>query len=66
MTMRKTVVCWLRNDLRYHDNEAIKVANSLGDCLLPVYCFDPRHYKATSRWGFILVIDHFLLWIKYF
>lgn len=45
-------MCWLRNDLRCHDNEALRVANSLADCLLPVYCFDPRHFKGTWHHGF--------------
>ena len=35
-----TVLYWLRNDLRLHDNEAL-TALPPGVTLLPVYCFDP-------------------------
>jgi hypothetical protein len=27
-------------------------ANKNGNCLLPVYCFDPRHYSGTYKFGF--------------
>ncbi|KAK4302507.1 hypothetical protein Pmani_025414 [Petrolisthes manimaculis] len=40
-------LCWLRNDLRYHDNEILLKAHQEADTVLPVYCFDPRHYQGT-------------------
>lgn len=42
---------WLRNDLRLRDHEALAAATQSGGPLLPLYCFDPRHYEPT-RWGF--------------
>lgn len=44
--MKRTLV-WFRNDLRIHDNEALSEAFKEGE-VLPVYCFDPRHYGLTS------------------
>jgi len=40
-----TTIYWLRNDLRLHDNESLTNAISLGQSVLMVYCFDPRHYQ---------------------
>ena len=36
-----TVLYWLRNDLRLHDNEALAALPAATTALLPVYCFDP-------------------------
>ncbi|TPG72333.1 DASH family cryptochrome [Hymenobacter nivis] len=36
-----TVIYWLRNDLRLHDNEALAALPPSAGALLPVYCFDP-------------------------
>ena len=36
-----TVLYWLRNDLRLHDNEALAALPAGTTGLLPVYCFDP-------------------------
>jgi deoxyribodipyrimidine photo-lyase len=37
-----TVIYWLRNDLRLHDNEVLAVLSAAGaTALLPVYFFDP-------------------------
>lgn len=46
-----TVIVWLRNDLRLHDNEALARAVRDAQYVLPVYCFDPRHF-ATTSYGF--------------
>jgi deoxyribodipyrimidine photo-lyase len=46
-----TVLVWLRNDLRLHDNEALARAARDAEFVLPVYCFDPRHF-ATTSFGF--------------
>ena len=40
-----TTIYWLRNDLRLHDNECLEKAITIGQPLLMVYCFDPRHFK---------------------
>ncbi|KAK7504845.1 hypothetical protein BaRGS_00003873 [Batillaria attramentaria] len=50
-TMR-TVICLFRNDLRLHDNEALQWAHRNSDHILPLYCFDPRHFKGTYHFGF--------------
>lgn len=47
--MNKTLL-WFRNDLRIHDNEALKRASENNE-VVPVYCFDPRHFSETS-YGF--------------
>ncbi|CAI5536239.1 unnamed protein product [Closterium sp. Naga37s-1] len=44
----RTVVQWVRNDLRLHDNEALAAAHNEAAAVLPVYCFDPRDYGSPS------------------
>jgi deoxyribodipyrimidine photo-lyase len=44
----KTILVWFRKDLRIHDNEILIEAVRKGDTIIPVYCFDPRHFKLTS------------------
>eukprot|EP00092_Neocalanus_flemingeri_P018235 GFUD01019735.1.p1 GENE.GFUD01019735.1~~GFUD01019735.1.p1 ORF type:complete len:558 (+),score=144.72 GFUD01019735.1:51-1724(+) len=48
----RTVVCLLRNDLRVHDNEALLWAHRNGDFIVPLYCFDPEHFKGTWHFNF--------------
>ena len=45
--MNKLILVWFRNDLRIHDNEVLLEATRKGDAIVPVYCFDPRHYGPT-------------------
>lgn len=40
----KTILAWFRNDLRIHDNEVLLRATEQGGDVIPVYCFDPRHF----------------------
>ena len=42
---------WLRNDLRLHDHEALAEAAEGAGRLIPLYCFDPRHFTETD-YGF--------------
>jgi deoxyribodipyrimidine photo-lyase len=46
--MNKLILVWFRNDLRIHDNEVLLEATRKGDAIVPVYCFDPRHYGPTN------------------
>jgi deoxyribodipyrimidine photo-lyase len=46
--MSKLILVWFRNDLRIHDNEVLLEATRKGDAIVPVYCFDPRHYGPTN------------------
>jgi deoxyribodipyrimidine photo-lyase len=46
-----TVLVWLRNDLRLHDNETLARAARDTQVVVPVYCLDPRHF-ATTSFGF--------------
>ncbi|MEQ9309600.1 MAG: DASH family cryptochrome [Balneolaceae bacterium] len=46
----KRAIVWFRNDLRIHDNQALAEACKAGE-ILPLYCFDPRHFKRT-QYGF--------------
>lgn len=48
----KCGICLFRNDLRIHDNETLCIANQKSDILIPLYCFDPRHFKGTYHFGF--------------
>ena len=36
-----TILYWLRNDLRLHDNAVLAALPPHATALLPVYCFDP-------------------------
>lgn len=45
--MRKSIV-WFKTDLRLHDNETLVNAINHSDEVLPVYCFDPAHFKKTE------------------
>lgn len=46
--MSKRILVWFRNDLRLHDNEMLVEAIAKSDCILPVYCFDPRQFEQTA------------------
>lgn len=52
-----TVIVWFRNDLRLHDNRALRRAAEQSDRLLCVYVHDPRHDMPT-RWGFPRIDRH--------
>jgi len=45
-------ILWFRQDLRLHDNEALR--DGILDVveLIPVYVFDERLYETTTRYGF--------------
>lgn len=45
--MSKKILVWFRNDLRLHDNEMLVEAIAKSDEILPVFCFDPRHFEPT-------------------
>ena len=46
-----TVLYWLRNDLRLHDNEALAALPPDTSALLPVYCFDPAALGPDAYLG---------------
>ncbi|XP_068790260.1 cryptochrome DASH-like isoform X2 [Struthio camelus] len=48
----RTALCLLRSDLRCHDNEVLHWAQSNADYVVPLYCFDPRHYLGTHCYRF--------------
>ncbi|XP_072269489.1 cryptochrome DASH-like [Pyxicephalus adspersus] len=48
----RIIICLLRNDLRYHDNEVLLWAHRNADHIIPLYCFDPRHYLGTHYYNF--------------
>ena len=58
MSKLRTVICLFRNDLRLHDNEALVTAHKLGDLVVPLYCFDPAHYKGTWHFNFAKTGSH--------
>ena len=47
----KTAIYLFRNDLRLHDNECWVLANQSADFVIPLYCFDPDHFKKTWHFG---------------
>ncbi|MGB3546897.1 MAG: DASH family cryptochrome [Saprospiraceae bacterium] len=46
--MPSLALYWHRNDLRLHDNPTLASARADHDLVLPVYCFDPRHYRMLD------------------
>ncbi|BAM80259.1 probable cryptochrome DASH [Cyanidioschyzon merolae strain 10D] len=53
-----TALLWFRNDLRLHDNEALRLANR-AESLLCVYVFDERYFFGKSRFGgFLRIGEH--------
>src|SRR5690606_21417058 len=45
---KRTILVWFRNDLRIHDNEILLRAVERSHQVVPVYCFDPRHFSITE------------------
>lgn len=45
---KRTILVWFRNDLRIHDNEILLRAIERSNQIVPVYCFDPRHFETTE------------------
>ncbi|PZO23200.1 MAG: cryptochrome DASH [Leptolyngbya foveolarum] len=41
------ILLWLRNDLRLHDHEPLHRALEKQADIIPLYCFDPRHFGET-------------------
>ncbi len=41
-------IVWFRNDLRLTDNETLHQALAMAKEVIPVFCFDPRHFEATE------------------
>jgi len=44
----KRAIFWFKTDLRLHDNESLVKAIARSDEIVPVYCFDERHFQQTS------------------
>ncbi len=42
------ILLWFRNDLRLHDHEPLHRALEQKAEIIPLYCFDPRHFGKTS------------------
>ena len=53
----KRVLIWFRNDLRTHDLTALDEAVALDAEIIPIYCFDDRHFSQTS-FGFPKTGNH--------
>lgn len=70
-TQNGTSIVWFRNDLRVHDNEVLLQASQSSETVIPVYCFDPRHFEKTHYFGFpktggkftlsLVLVSHFLM-----
>jgi deoxyribodipyrimidine photo-lyase len=46
--MTERILIWYRNDLRLHDLRALDEAVQQKAEIIPVYCFDDRHFGETS------------------
>jgi deoxyribodipyrimidine photo-lyase len=46
--MEMRILIWFRNDLRLHDHAPLQAALQVHAQIIPVYCFDPRHFTQTS------------------
>ena len=46
--MTERILIWYRNDLRSHDHEPLHQALQAKAEVVPLYCFDPRHFGKTS------------------
>jgi deoxyribodipyrimidine photo-lyase len=44
----KITLVWFRNDLRIHDNAILLEAVQKSAAIIPIYCFDPRHFTETT------------------
>lgn len=42
-------IWWIRRDLRLHDNQALYQALSSGECVLPLFVFDPHLMASPTR-----------------
>ena len=49
---KQRVIVWFRQDLRLNDNEALTDAIKSGEEVIPIYVFDERVFKGTTRFGF--------------
>ena len=50
----KRVILWFRNDLRLHDNYILEYARKINlknKEVVPVFCFDPRIFKTTTKYN---------------
>jgi deoxyribodipyrimidine photo-lyase len=47
----KQILLWYRNDLRLHDHQPLNQALRGGASVVPLYCFDDRHFGRT-QFGF--------------
>jgi len=45
-------IIWFRQDLRLHDNEALRDASLVVEEIIPVYVFDERLFNTTTKFGF--------------
>uniref|UniRef100_A0ABM5GMQ2 Cryptochrome DASH n=1 Tax=Pogona vitticeps TaxID=103695 RepID=A0ABM5GMQ2_9SAUR len=48
----RTALCLLRQDLRVRDHPVLHWAQNNADWVVPLYCFDPRHYAGTHHYNF--------------
>jgi len=58
-----TVLYWLRNDLRLHDNEVLTALPPDTTALLPVYCFDPVALGTDAYLGLPRIGPHRLAFL---
>jgi deoxyribodipyrimidine photo-lyase len=45
-------IIWFRQDLRLHDNEALRDASLAVEEIVPICVFDERLYNTTTKYGF--------------
>ncbi len=45
---KEKIIVWFRNDLRLHDHEPLFRALQKTSAIIPVYCFDNRHFELLA------------------
>ncbi len=48
--MNKCGIVWFRQDLRLHDNEALTEALKMAEQIIPVFIFDERVFKGSTKY----------------
>ena len=50
--LARRAIMWFRQDLRIHDNEALREALSVAQEVIPIYVFDERTFMGRTKYGF--------------
>lgn len=57
-SLKRTIIYLFQNDLRLHDNECLNWAQKNCDHLIPLFCFQPAHFKGTHNFKYTRTAVH--------